>query len=42
MNISHSTLRRVTAISLVVTLALASFFVGNKLWTHVENNSYSA
>jgi phospholipid/cholesterol/gamma-HCH transport system substrate-binding protein len=42
MNISRGTLRRVTTISLVTTLALASFFIGNKLWTKVERNTYAA
>jgi phospholipid/cholesterol/gamma-HCH transport system substrate-binding protein len=39
---SRSTLRRVTAISLVLTLAVASFLVGKKLWKDVERNTYSA
>lgn len=39
---SRGTLRRVTAISLVLTLAVASFLVGKKLWKDVEKNTYSA
>jgi phospholipid/cholesterol/gamma-HCH transport system substrate-binding protein len=39
---SRRTLRRVTAISLVVTLAVASFLVGTKLWKAVEKNTYTA
>jgi phospholipid/cholesterol/gamma-HCH transport system substrate-binding protein len=35
-------LRNATAISLVVTLAVASFLVGKKLWNDVEKNTYSA
>jgi phospholipid/cholesterol/gamma-HCH transport system substrate-binding protein len=35
-------LRNATAISLVVTLAVASFLVGKKLWNDVEKNVYSA
>ena len=42
MNISRRTLQRVTAISLAVTLAAASFLVGKKLWKEVEKNTYSA
>ena len=42
MNISRSTLQRVTAISLAVTLVIASFLVGKKLWKEVEKNTYSA
>ena len=42
MNISRGTVRRVTAISLVVTLAVASFLVGTKLWKDVEKTTYSA
>src|SRR5258708_13094073 len=39
---SRNTLRRVTAISLVTTLAVASFLVVTKLWKDVEKNTYSA
>jgi phospholipid/cholesterol/gamma-HCH transport system substrate-binding protein len=39
---SRSTLQRVTAISLVLTLAVASFLVGKKLWKDVEKDTYSA
>jgi phospholipid/cholesterol/gamma-HCH transport system substrate-binding protein len=39
---SRRTLRGVTAISLVATLAVASFLVGTKLWKEVEKNTYSA
>ncbi|MGO9695843.1 MAG: MCE family protein [Mycobacterium sp.] len=39
---SRRTLRGVTAVSLVVTLAAASFLVGKKLWNDVEKNTYSA
>ena len=42
MNKSRRTLQRVTAISLAVTLAAASFLVGKKLWKEVEKNTYSA
>jgi phospholipid/cholesterol/gamma-HCH transport system substrate-binding protein len=42
VNISRGTVRRVTAISLVVTLAVASFLVGTKLWKDVEKTTYSA
>ncbi|MGA3253581.1 MAG: MCE family protein [Mycobacterium sp.] len=42
MNMSRDTLRKATAISLVVTLAVASFLVGKKLWKDVEKNTYSA
>jgi phospholipid/cholesterol/gamma-HCH transport system substrate-binding protein len=42
MNMSRDTLRKVTAISLVLTLAVASFLVGKKLWKDVEKNTYSA
>jgi phospholipid/cholesterol/gamma-HCH transport system substrate-binding protein len=41
MNKSRRTLQRVTAISLAVTLAAASFLVGKKLWKEVEKNTYS-
>jgi phospholipid/cholesterol/gamma-HCH transport system substrate-binding protein len=39
---SRNALRRVTAISLVTTLAVASFLVVTKLWKDVEKNTYSA
>jgi phospholipid/cholesterol/gamma-HCH transport system substrate-binding protein len=39
---SRGTLRNATAISLVLTLAVASFLVGKKLWSDVEKNTYSA
>jgi phospholipid/cholesterol/gamma-HCH transport system substrate-binding protein len=39
---SRDTLRNATAISLVVTLAVASFLVGKKLWKDVEKSTYSA
>jgi phospholipid/cholesterol/gamma-HCH transport system substrate-binding protein len=39
---SRRTLQRVTAISLVLTLAVALFLVGKKLWKDVEKNTYSA
>jgi phospholipid/cholesterol/gamma-HCH transport system substrate-binding protein len=39
---SRRTLRNATAISLVLTLAVASFLVGKKLWNDVEKNTYSA
>ena len=42
MNISRPTLQRVTALSLAVTLVVASFLVGKKLWKEVEKNTYSA
>ncbi|OIN79902.1 MCE family protein [Mycobacterium malmoense] len=42
MNISRTTLQRVTAVILVATLAMASFLVGKKLWKDVEKNTYSA
>lgn len=42
MNINRSALRKATAVSLVVTLAFASFLVGKKLWKEVEKNTYSA
>ncbi|WAJ43570.1 MCE family protein [Mycobacterium sp. Aquia_216] len=42
MNKSRDTLRKATAISLVLTLAVASFLVGKKLWKDVEKNTYSA
>ena len=41
-NISRRTLRRVTAIALALTLAVASFLVGTKLWNEVERDTYSA
>jgi phospholipid/cholesterol/gamma-HCH transport system substrate-binding protein len=39
---SRNTLRRLTAISLVATLAVASFLVASKLWKDVAKNTYSA
>jgi phospholipid/cholesterol/gamma-HCH transport system substrate-binding protein len=39
---SRGTLRNAVAISLVLTLAVASFLVGKKLWNDVEKNTYSA
>jgi len=42
VNISRPTLQRVTALSLAVTLVVASFLVGKKLWKEVEKNTYSA
>ena len=45
MNISHisrGTLQQVTALSLAVTLVVASFLVGKSLWKEVEKNTYSA
>jgi phospholipid/cholesterol/gamma-HCH transport system substrate-binding protein len=45
VNISHisrGTLQRVTALSLAVTLVVASFLVGKGLWKQVEKNTYSA
>lgn len=42
MTMNRKTLRNLTALSLVVTLAVASFLVGSKLWEDVEKNTYSA
>ena len=42
MNINRPTLQRVTALSLAVTLVVAPFLVGKKLWKEVEKNTYSA
>ena len=39
---NRRTLRNATAISLVLTLAVASFLVGKKLWNDIEKNTYSA
>lgn len=39
---SRSTLRKLTAIGLIFTLAVASVLVGAKLWDDVEKNTYSA
>ncbi len=39
---TQRTLRIVTAISLAVTLTIASILVGMKLWKDVERNTYSA
>ena len=41
-NISRRTLRRVTAITLALTLTAASLLVGTKLWHEVERDTYSA
>ncbi|MCV7412231.1 mammalian cell entry protein [Mycobacterium florentinum] len=42
MTMSRDILRKATAISLVLTLAVASFLVGRNLWKDVEKNTYSA
>jgi phospholipid/cholesterol/gamma-HCH transport system substrate-binding protein len=42
VNISRPTLQRITALSLTVTLVVASFLVGKSLWKEVEKNTYSA
>jgi phospholipid/cholesterol/gamma-HCH transport system substrate-binding protein len=42
VNISRKTLQRVTAVSLILTLAFSSFLVGRKLWKEVDKNTYSA
>lgn len=42
MNVSRSILRKVTAASLILTLTVASFLVGDKLWEEAEKNTYSA
>ncbi|WP_108925711.1 MCE family protein [Mycobacterium montefiorense] len=42
MTMSRDTVRKATAVSLVLTLAVASFLVGKKLWQDVERNTYSA
>jgi phospholipid/cholesterol/gamma-HCH transport system substrate-binding protein len=42
VNISRRTLQRLTAASLAVTLVIASFLVGKKLWKQVEKNTYAA
>lgn len=42
MNASRGTVRKATAASLILTLAVASFLIGNKLWKDVEKNTYSA
>ena len=42
MNISKRTLQQLTAISLAVTLVVASFLVGKGLWKEVQKNTYSA
>lgn len=39
---SRGTLRKGTAIGLILTLAVASVLVGSKLWDDVEKNTYSA
>jgi phospholipid/cholesterol/gamma-HCH transport system substrate-binding protein len=42
MNISRGTLQKATAATLILTLVVALFVVGNKLWKDVEKNTYSA
>jgi phospholipid/cholesterol/gamma-HCH transport system substrate-binding protein len=42
VNIDRRALQTVTAISLTVTLVVASFLVGKQLWKEVEKNTYSA
>jgi phospholipid/cholesterol/gamma-HCH transport system substrate-binding protein len=42
VNIDRRALQTVTAISLAVTLVVASFLVGKELWKEVEKNTYSA
>lgn len=42
MNMSRDTLRKIAAVSLVLTLAAASVLVAGKLWKGVEKNTYSA
>ncbi len=42
MNMSRDTLRKIAAVSLVLTLAAASVLVAGKLWIGVEKNTYSA
>lgn len=42
MNVTRGTLRKVTAASLILTLAVASFLVADKLWKDVEKNTYTA
>jgi phospholipid/cholesterol/gamma-HCH transport system substrate-binding protein len=42
MSMSRDTLRKATAISLVLTLAVASFLVARNLWKDAEKNTYSA
>jgi len=42
VNISKRTLQQLTAISLAVTLVVASFLVGKGLWKEVQKNTYSA
>jgi phospholipid/cholesterol/gamma-HCH transport system substrate-binding protein len=42
MSMSRDTLRKATAISLVLTLAVASFLVAGNLWKDVEKNTYTA
>lgn len=39
---NRSIIRKLTAASLVVTLAVASFLVGKKLWKDIDTNTYSA
>ncbi|BDB41723.1 MULTISPECIES: MCE family protein [Mycobacterium] len=42
MNVNRRVLRQVTAVSLVLTLTVASFLVGRQLWKEVDKNTYSA
>ena len=42
MSTTRRTLQRLTAVSLVGTLAAASFLVGSKWWNEVEKNTYTA
>lgn len=42
MTMTRKTFRNLTALTLVLTLAVASFLVGSKLWEDVEKNTYSA
>ncbi|OMB99659.1 MCE family protein, partial [Mycobacterium colombiense] len=42
MSVTRGTLRKVTAASLILTLAVASFLVADKLWKDVEKNTYTA
>lgn len=39
---SRSIIRKIIAVSLVATLAFASFLVGGKLWKDIDKNTYSA
>ncbi|QLL05761.1 MCE family protein [Mycobacterium vicinigordonae] len=42
MNVERKVVRQVTCVSLVLTLAFASFLVGRQLWKEVDKNTYSA